>query len=60
MKNQSYYVSYLSWKPGSCVPSGLTRVVVLLLVKPPIRYVPMPVPGDDDDDDDEVPGVQEE
>ena len=25
------YVSYLSGKPGSCVPSGFTRVVVLKL-----------------------------
>ena len=27
----TYRVSYLSWKPGSWVPSGLIRVVVLSL-----------------------------
>ena len=33
----SYYVSYLSGKPGSWVPSGVTSVVVLLLSLPPMR-----------------------
>ena len=31
MHFNTYRVSYLSWKPGSWVPSGLIRVVVLSL-----------------------------
>ena len=37
----AYLVSYLSGKPGSWLPSGLTRVVDLVLEVPPMRNVPM-------------------
>ena len=45
MMNYAYYVSYLSWKPGSWLLSDLIRVDVLLLVNPPMRYVPRPLYG---------------
>ena len=46
MMSYTYYVSYLSWKPGSwLLSSDLIRVDVMLLVNPPMRYVPMPLYG---------------